>query len=1015
MNQELISQSPVSALQHFLQSSSIVTEELDFRTTSSVWRQSREVVFLASNLEEMATLLQGLRPNIDLIFLDSHQDGMIQITRTLKANTNVKAIHLVTHGSPGTLHLGSSQLNLETLSRYRPQLQQWGKALAAEADILLYGCHVAQTSLALPADSLLRSLHEITGANIAASSTPIGNAAQGGNWELDYHLGTIQTSLAVTEAATKTYSGILATITVTTTADVIDGGDGLTSLREAIIQANTNAGDDEIVLEAGTYTLSIAGTGEDAAATGDLDITDTTGSTTITGAGEDLTTIDADRIDRVLHVLNGDLSISDITVAGGYINANGDGGGIYVDYGNLVVNSSTITGNVVVGNNDGGAISNYGGSVEINNSTISGNSAGDVGGGIASYYGGQMVIRNSAISGNSAGTSGGGVSRDYDYGLVIVNSTISGNSAGDVGGGLHIDNSYGDIVLINSTITGNTATNSGGGIYLDYFYYRDIVLSNSTITGNTATGNGGGIYLGYFYGGAFTAVNSIVSGNTAGNLGGEIYNYEGNATTAGVNLLGDSSQTSAQAFSGFTPGANDIAATSDGATPTAITAILDTTLQDNGGPTLTHALAAGSPALDAGDNAQLDEATVGVDFNCDGDTADTLETDQRSANRVTNATVDIGAVEDNEAPMLTSEATASVPENTSSVLTVTADDPENDALIFALIGGVDVALFSIDPATGELSFSAAPDFENPADANGDNVYEVEVDVDDGNFGLDSQALTITVTDVDESISAESLNLQFSLTQFSATQEIGFFLVEDTAGTLNGLTPNDPGYINAALTQSFILFSALPEDADIISAFSATSTRSVTTGSFLSFFSISEGTVDGFLSGENGSVSFSSIQFVQSATASFSLEIADLILSATPVNTLPVGANSQGGSQGEVIDLTGVTGTITATFTVQREATFDNLVGFYVIDDLTGQVLDSQGNRVSPSATTDYIQAAVNQRIADISLSTVDESLVQVSATLNPGQIPTCAVEIWTKHVQVTQRELDFWEVGAVYM
>ena len=93
-----------------------------------------------------------------------------------------------------------------------------------------------------------------------------------------------------------------ATYNVDTTNDVISAGGSL-SLREAIIAANTNGGPDTINIPTGTYTLSLAGNLEDASATGDLDLTDTSGSTTISGAGKGTTFIDGGAIDRVLDVL----------------------------------------------------------------------------------------------------------------------------------------------------------------------------------------------------------------------------------------------------------------------------------------------------------------------------------------------------------------------------------------------------------------------------------------------------------------------------------------------------------------------------------------------------------------------------------------------------------------------------------------------------------------------------------------------------------------------------------------
>ncbi|NET89130.1 MAG: hypothetical protein F6K45_13720, partial [Kamptonema sp. SIO1D9] len=102
----------------------------------------------------------------------------------------------------------------------------------------------------------------------------------------------------------------------------------------------------------------------------------------------------------------------------------------------------------------------------------------------------------------------------------------------------------------------------------------------------------------------------------------------------------------------------------------------------------------------------------------------------------------------NNAPTFTSNATFSVAENTTTVATVTATDADGDNLTYSLSGGDDQNLLTINPTTGNLSFVNAPDFENPADANDDNVFQVEVSVSDGTEVV-TQNLNITVTDVDE--------------------------------------------------------------------------------------------------------------------------------------------------------------------------------------------------------------------------------------------------------------------------
>ncbi|AUW42688.1 Ig-like domain-containing protein [Rhizobium leguminosarum] len=91
-----------------------------------------------------------------------------------------------------------------------------------------------------------------------------------------------------------------------------------------------------------------------------------------------------------------------------------------------------------------------------------------------------------------------------------------------------------------------------------------------------------------------------------------------------------------------------------------------------------------------------------------------------------------------------------VGENQTTVATITASDPDaGDALAFSINGGSDAAKFEVDVATGALRFVSAPDFETPADSDGDNVYEVTVQVSDGLGGVDTQSVAVTITDVDE--------------------------------------------------------------------------------------------------------------------------------------------------------------------------------------------------------------------------------------------------------------------------
>lgn len=227
---------------------------------------------------------------------------------------------------------------------------------------------------------------------------------------------------------------------------------------------------------------------------------------------------------------------------------------------NLTLNSATISGGAIP-TNHGGGIRNYNGTVTLNNSTVSGNSA-IYGGGIWALYG-TTTLNNSTVSGNSSGY-GGGID-SYGSAMTLNNSTVSGNTATSFGGGIRAQVAASSLILNNSTVSGNSA-NFGGGIW----------FNNTT-----------------------QLHKSLIAGNSAPSAGHEVLQVDGTLSANDFNLFGHSGETNGAAFFGFTPSGSDIDATSDGGNPIALASILNTTLADNGGPTMTHALVSGSPAIDA--------------------------------------------------------------------------------------------------------------------------------------------------------------------------------------------------------------------------------------------------------------------------------------------------------------------------------------------------------------------------------------------------------------------------------
>ncbi len=126
----------------------------------------------------------------------------------------------------------------------------------------------------------------------------------------------------------------------------------------------------------------------------------------------------------------------------------------------------------------------------------------------------------------------------------------------------------------------------------------------------------------------------------------------------------------------------------------------------------------------------------------------TVEVDDGNGGIATQA-IAVTVTNVNEAPVITSGAAVSVAENQTAVTTVTSTDVDGGAPTYTISGGADAALFTIDSATGAVAFNAAPNFEAPADAGADNVYDVTVQVADGNGGFDTQAIAVTVTNANE--------------------------------------------------------------------------------------------------------------------------------------------------------------------------------------------------------------------------------------------------------------------------
>ena len=283
-----------------------------------------------------------------------------------------------------------------------------------------------------------------------------------------------------------------ATIEVTTNADML-GDEGLCSLREAVIAANTDSpsgsaagecaagsGADVISLTVdGPFLLTRAGTLEDAALTGDLDLL---GDVEIRGTSPEVHVVSGQLLDRVFHVPSARIvSLQSITIAGGSPSIFEKGGGIW-KRGEMTLTDCVVRDNLAT--NDAGGIYSREGSLTLDRTTLRNNHADRDGGGIYAEIDGPVTVIDSIIDANRADGEGGGIV-SWDE-LSVVGSIISGNVAGNSGGGLlNVD----PATIIGSTFLMNRA-DLGGAIHS-----RDLLtVRNSTFLANTAHSEGSGLH-----------------------------------------------------------------------------------------------------------------------------------------------------------------------------------------------------------------------------------------------------------------------------------------------------------------------------------------------------------------------------------------------------------------------------------------------------------------------------------------------------------------------------------------
>jgi VCBS repeat-containing protein len=644
---------------------------------------STEVVFVDPTVPDYESLLAGMGPNVEVVVLDASRDGVEQIAESLTGRSGIDAIHLISHGDAGTLQLGTGTLNAETMStRYADEFTTIQQALSEQADILVYGCNFAEGEVGQAA---VARLAELTGADVAANSDRTGHIDLGGDWKFETQVGSIETDLAITDAAQMDWKGILTTETVGDqfSSSSYDNHDG--TQKWASDWFETDAGGDgasggDVHVASSQLRIDAGSVGNQASR--QVDLSGTSGAiltfdytNSLSGSDQIEIRVSADG-KTYTTLIDGVFSPK----------SNAGSGAVKLDISGYASASTTIQFIVTgVGGGDSLSVDN----VQVSYDTGAANSAPTIssnGGGTTASV---TVGENSTVVTTVTAT-------DVDAGHTLGYSIAGGADAGR----FTINNSTGQLSFASAPSYEAPADSGGNNVY--------------DVTVQVSDGQGG------------TDTQALA------------------VTVANVN----------EAPTDLALSANTVA--ENAANGTVVGTVSGT--DSDTGDTRTYSLtdnAGGRFAINSS-TGQITVANRSL-LNYESATSHNLTVRVTDSGGLTyDETFTINVTDFNEAaPRITSNgggATAliNIAENATAVTRVTASDADTrQTLAYSIVGGADAAKFTINSSTGALSFVSAPNYEVPTDSGGNNTYDVTVQVSDGNGGVDSQAISVTVTAVNE--------------------------------------------------------------------------------------------------------------------------------------------------------------------------------------------------------------------------------------------------------------------------
>ncbi len=165
------------------------------------------IVFIDSAMDDIDSWSDSIPKSAELVLIDADSDAIGQMTRVIENRCDVQSIHVISHGSEGVLQLGSQPMDIHELRTQRQQLQTWQAALTPDADILIYGCSVANESAGR---QFLKELARWTNCDVAGSDNRTGATTLDADWNLEYQIGDIDSAIVISNSWRKQFAGTLA-------------------------------------------------------------------------------------------------------------------------------------------------------------------------------------------------------------------------------------------------------------------------------------------------------------------------------------------------------------------------------------------------------------------------------------------------------------------------------------------------------------------------------------------------------------------------------------------------------------------------------------------------------------------------------------------------------------------------------------------------------------------------------------------------------------------------------------